>query len=228
MPVEIFARPWPSRFRLHANVRFRGGAAQVGFSHAHNFSRSRTLCRISSAPNSRRRFARALVRLAAVRQNAEERHARALRGKRVVDVVAEVERFAARRAVEQQAQTFRVRLPFFHVVHGDGAAKNIVRVRALQRVAQFPARAAGEERKFGAARPALQALVRDQPAFPRHISRAATSCPNRISGSALSLLRTEPPGPSDAIQSVVKSPVIVVAGAILPLVNFGVGDALAS
>ena len=44
-----------------------------------------------------------LVRLAAMRQNAEERHARAFCGERVVNVVSEVERMAARRAVEQDA-----------------------------------------------------------------------------------------------------------------------------
>ena len=106
------------------------------------------------------------------------------------------------------------------------AAKNSVRVGALQRMAQLPARAAGKKSKLGAARPALQPLVRDQPPFSRHVSRARLCAPIDFLKTRFHFfIRNRRAERGDPIRR--QAPVIVVTGTILPLVDFSVGDALA-
>ena len=106
--------------QAHANVRFGGGAAQIAL-----FSCPEFLQIANAVQNfERAQFAQAAPRAHACaslpcgrtpRNGTRARFAK----QRIVDVVAEVERFARRRAIEQQAQALRVRLSLFHVVHGD-------------------------------------------------------------------------------------------------------------
>ena len=84
------------------------------------------------------------MRFAALWENAQKRHARALGGKCVVNIVAEIDGTTRRRAIKQQVQPLGVRLPLLHIVQSDRAAKKAVRGAAFERVAQLVARAAGE------------------------------------------------------------------------------------
>ena len=116
-------------------------------------------------------------------------------------------------------------LPFFHVVHGNRSTKNIVRVSALQGMTQLLARASGKERQLGAPRPALQATVRDKPAFSRYVPGPGfRSRIEFLEARFYFFVRKCRAEGRDPIRR--QSPVIVVAGAILPLMDFGVGDAL--
>ncbi len=194
MPVEIFARPWPSRFRLHANIRFRGGAAQICFSHCHNFSRSRTLCRMFKAPNSRSVRRARLMRLAAVRQNSQKWHARALRGQ-------------ARRQCCRRGRALRARgMPFSSRRNPSGSGfpfftSSMVTARRKISCATVPSSVWRNSRRVrpvksassARARPSLQARVRDQPLFPRHIAGLRFRAPIEFLKARSSPLRTEPP-----------------------------------
>jgi hypothetical protein len=170
MPVEIFARPWPSRFkrtRMSVSVVVRRRLAFL----IPTVSPDRERCAGFSAPPIRAGAPRGPVRVAAVREYAKKRDARAFGGERVVDVISEIERIAARRAVSSRSKPSGSGLPFFTSSMVTARRKISFRVRALERVAQFLPRAARKERQLGAARPALQPLVRDEPAFARDIAR---------------------------------------------------------
>src|SRR5580704_17606755 len=93
-------------------------------------------------------------------------------------------------------------------------------------MAQLPPRAPCKKREVGAPGPALEAAPRHQPAFAPHIAALSISAPINFLKFALHL-RVFDGMPERGHPVGGQPPVVVISGAAIPLLNVGVGDALA-
>src|SRR5579862_857686 len=92
---------------------------------------------------------------------------------------------------------------------------------------QFPPSAAGKNGKFRAPRPDFQTLVRDEPPFPRNVSRTGLRSPVEFLEARFHyFIGNSGAERRDPVRR--QSPIVVIAGAILPPVDFGIADALPS
>ena len=84
------------------------------------------------------------MRFAAMRQDAEKWNIRAFCRQRVIDVVTQVYGVAPRHAIQQEAQSLRIRFPIFYIIHRHGATEQFAGIVPCKRMAQLAAGSARE------------------------------------------------------------------------------------
>ena len=229
MPVRNFARgrghPDSARMRMSVSVVVRCTLARLMAS----TSPARWCCAEWRARRARRNCA-ARTRCASLPCRSTPRNGTParLRGQRIVEYIAQVKRGAADRRRRAAAEALRDEASdCFDVVHRHDARKQIAHAKAFERMPQFPPRAAGKQREFGALGPSLQ-TPRAAPASVRATRcRACRSCPNKSSETARFTSRIFHVVAQRSHPVRRQPPIIVISGAALPLLNIGVSDALA-
>src|ERR1039457_920856 len=95
--------------------------------------------------------------------DADERHVRRTGAAGVVDGVAHIEQFLARKPIRDLQKAFGVGLPVLHVVRGDDRREAFLAPLTLQGYRRFELAAAGEDREVESAGPGLEETVLGEP-----------------------------------------------------------------
>ena len=222
-PWTLSRLPRPSRFtrrRMSVSVVVRRNVGAFSFP---IFLQILGVCRIARAPWLAQLLGAHAMRLAAVRQHAQKRHACALRdasasstcrpdkapccGSALPSKKCKPSGSGFSRSTSSMATTRRNRSRHAEMI---------------ERVVQLPARAPGEKRQFRARGPALQPARRHQPRSRHTFPRSSVHAPVNFMNCRFTLSYGTLPERRYPIGA--QPPVVVVAGLALPLLNIGVAS----